>query len=157
RRPDPPLAFERSGARYLATFDRTAERGYYGVEVRGGSGTQAKSSNLTFAVNLAPEESDFATLGEEKIRALLPTAQVTLVDASAEAQQLNGTIGDEREVWRPLIYLLFVVITVEFLLATFRGSRRAREEGPTGTERVERFNPGAWVGSMPGGLSGAAG
>jgi hypothetical protein len=142
-RPGPPLAFERSGARYVATFDRTAERGYYGVEVRGGSGAQAKGSNLTFAVNLAPEESDFATLGEEKIRSLLPTAQVTLVDASAEAQQLNGTIGDEREVWRPLIYLLFVVITVEFLLATFRGSRQAREEGPTGTERVERFTHGA--------------
>jgi hypothetical protein len=155
-RPGPPLAFERSGARYVATFDRTAERGYYGVEVRGGSGTAARGSNLAFAVNLAPEESDFATLGEEQIRALLPSARVTLVDASAEAQQLNGTIGDEREVWRPLIYLLFVVITVEFLLATFRGGR-AREESPAGAERVERVNPGAWVGSMTGGRSGAAG
>jgi hypothetical protein len=153
-RPGPPLAFERSGARYVATFDRTAERGYYGVEVRGGSGTSAKSSTLAFAVNLAPEESDFATLGEEKIRALLPSAQVTLVDASAEAQQLNGTIGDEREVWRPLIYLLFVVITVEFLLATFRGGRKTREEGPGGAERVESYNPGAWVGSMTGGRTG---
>src|SRR5262249_49743742 len=83
--PGPPLAFERSGSRYVASYDRTAERGYYVVDVRGGSGATAKGGNLAFAVNLAPEESDFSTVGEEQLRGLLPTAQVTLVDRSADA------------------------------------------------------------------------
>jgi hypothetical protein len=155
--PGPPLAFERSGSRYVASFDRTAERGYYTAEVRGGSGPQARGGNLAFAVNLAPEESDFATLGEEQLKGLLPTAQVTLVDRSADADQRDWSLGSEHEVSRPLIYLVFVIIAVEFLLATLRGgrSRRDEEEG-TGlaAERVQRVNPGAWVGSMAGGRGG---
>ena len=43
-----------------------------------------------FAVNLAPEESDFSTLSEGQLADLLPTAKVTVVDASAEAQQLQA-------------------------------------------------------------------
>jgi hypothetical protein len=129
--PGPPLAFERSGSRYVATYDRTAERGYYAVEVRGGSGAQAKAGSLAFAVNLAPEESDFATLGEEQLRALLPSAQVTLVDRSADAAQQDWALGSEREVSRPLIYLVFGIIAIEFLLATLRGGK-AREVQPVG-------------------------
>jgi hypothetical protein len=152
--PGPPLAFERSGSRYVASFDRTTERGYYTVDLRGGSGAQAKGGNLAFAVNLAPEESDFTTLGEEQLRALLPTAQVTLVDRSADADQREWALGSEHEVSRPLIYLVFVVIAVEFLLATLRGGRKKHEEEEgTGlaAERVQGVNPGAWVGSFAGG------
>lgn len=149
-RPSPPLGFERSGSRFLATFDRTTERGYYTVDVRGGSGGQAKGATLAFAVNLAPEESDFATLNEKQFQDLLPSADVTLLDASAQAQQEHGTIGDEREVYRPLIWLVFLVITVEFLLATLRGGRTGQEEGPSAGERLEQVSPGAWVGRMTG-------
>jgi hypothetical protein len=149
-RPAPPLEFQRAGSRLVATFDRTAERGYYAVEIQGGAGGQAKVGNLAFAVNLAPEESDFAPVNEGQIRDMLPSAQVTVVDASAEAQQEHGVIGDEREVWRPLIYLMFAVITVEFLLATIRGGRKDQEENLSVAERIQRINPGTWVGRMTG-------
>jgi hypothetical protein len=134
--PGPPLAFERAASRYVATYDRTAERGYYTVEVRGGSGAQSKAGSLAFAVNLAPEESDFATLGEEQLRALLPSAQVTLVDRSADAAQQDWALGNEREVSRPLIYLVFVIIAVEFLLATLRGSKRKEDSQAHGLHPV---------------------
>jgi von Willebrand factor type A domain/Aerotolerance regulator N-terminal len=145
-----PLELNRSGSRLLGAFERTAERGYYSVEVTGGQGAAAKAVHGSFAVNLAPEESDQRRVDQQELAELLPTAKVTLVDASAEAQQLFGAIGDEHEIWRPLIFVLFVIIAVEFTLATLSGQRREGEEPLTVAQRIRRFSPGTWVGRMTG-------
>jgi len=63
---------------------------------------------------------------------------------------LHGTIGNEQEIWRPLIYLVFVIIGVEFLLATLGGQKKETDEGPEVPDRVRSFNPGAWLGRMVG-------
>jgi hypothetical protein len=80
----------------------------------------------------------------------LPGADVMFVDASAQAQQEHGSIGDEREIWRPLIVLMFVVIGVEFLLATLGGQRIDGEPEVTVAERIRNLSPGSWVGRMTG-------
>ncbi len=144
-----PLDFQRSATRYVAAFEGTAEPGYYTVEVRGDPSAPDKVVTTAFAVNLAPEESDFTALGEQQFRDLLPSARVTFVDASAEAQQLQGIIGSEQEVWRPLIALMFVVIGVEFLLATLRGQRKDGDERGV-ARRILDLAPGTWVGRMTG-------
>jgi hypothetical protein len=141
---------ERSGARLLGGFERTAERGYYTVDVRGGRPDQLETANLAFAVNLAPEESDFTLLDEGQLRELLPTAELTFVDASAEAQQLHGTVGQQREVWPVLVWVVFGLIGVEFLLATLGGKKAEGDENTTVTERILRLSPGSWVGRMTG-------
>jgi hypothetical protein len=151
-----PLAFERSASRLLGAFERTEERGYYTVEVTGGASpgsppaNRATGSAATFAVNLAPEESEFDTLKVEQFHELLPSAKLTLIDASAEAQQLFGAIGQEHEVWRPLIFLLFAIIAVEFTLATLSGHKKENEENKTVVDRIRDFSPGTWVGRMTG-------
>jgi hypothetical protein len=144
------LSFQRSASRLLGAFERTTERGYYTVEVTGGRSDQGKGAAGVFAVNLAPEESEFDTLQVGQFRELLPTATVTLIDASAEAQQLFGAIGNEREVWRPLIFLLFAIIAVEFTLATLSGQKKATGEEQTLVDRIRDFSPGTWVGRMTG-------
>jgi len=60
---------------------------------------------------------------------------LSVVDASAEAQQMFGDIGDEREIWRPLIILTFVIIGIEFLLSTLGG----RATGDNGLNHPQRF------------------
>jgi hypothetical protein len=143
--------FERSGSRILSAFERTTERDYYTVEVKGGSTQPPRTASATFAVNLAPEESDFATVNQAQLQELVPAARLTLLDASAEAQQIFGAIGSEpEELWRPLIYLLFAIITVEFLLATFHGPKKETDENLTMTERIRQYSPGTWVGRMTG-------
>src|SRR5262249_12643100 len=144
------LTFERSASRLLGAFERTTERGYYTVEVTGGRSDQGKGAAGVFAVNLAPEESEFDTLQAGQFRELLPSATVTLIDASGEAQQLFGAIGHEREVWRPLIFLLFAIIAVEFTLATLSGQKKASGEEQTLVDRIRDFSPGTWVGRMTG-------
>jgi hypothetical protein len=145
-----PIALERSGARLLGAFEKTAQRGYYTVEARSNRPDQLKAATLAFAVNLAPEESDFTLLDEPAIRKLLPPGvKLTFVDASAEAQDLHGAVGNERELWPFLIWVVFAVIGLEFLLATVSGRKR-EGDGPTVTERVVSAGTGAWVGRMTG-------
>jgi hypothetical protein len=143
-------ALERSGGRLLGAFDRTGERGYYTVEVRGSHGGQPKSASLAFAVNLAPEESDFTMLDEKALRDLLPGAVLTYVDASAEAQYEKGSLGQEREIWPLLIWGVFLLMAVEFLFATVSGRRADNDEQTTVSQRIARLSPGSWVARMTG-------
>ena len=84
--------------------------------MKGGRAEQPHKGEVSFAVNLAPGESDFSRLTGPQLSEMLPAVKVTTVDASAEAQQAYGSIGDEREIWRPLILLTFIIIGAEFLL-----------------------------------------
>jgi hypothetical protein len=115
-----PLSLERSAAQLLGEFDKTTEKGFYAVEVKGGRLDPPQVATSAFAVNTAPEESNFATVTEDDIRGWLPTTELAFVNASAQEQQEHGAIGDEREVWRPMIFVLFAIIGVEFMLATTR-------------------------------------
>ncbi|GDY07271.1 membrane protein [Planctomycetia bacterium] len=145
-----PVTFEKSVNRQVGAFSATAEKGFYDVDVRGGRIEQPKHESLAFAVNLAREESNFALINETQLKELLPSVDLKVIDASAETQQLHGSIGQEHEIWRPLIYLLFVVIVVEFWLSTFGGQRLDSEEGQTVTERLKDLGTGGFVGRMTG-------
>ena len=145
-----PVSFEKSVSRQVGAFTATAEKGFYEVDIRGGRIEQPKYESLAFAVNLAREESNFALINEAQLKELLPNVDLKVIDASAETQQLHGSIGQEKEIWRPLIYLLFVVIAVEFWLSTFGGQRLDGEEGQTVGERLKDLGTGGFVGRMTG-------
>jgi len=147
-----PLNFQWSGTRLLSAFEATTRKGYYTVEVTGrGDAEEARRGALSFAVNLAQEESDFKTVGENQLREWLHSDDLAVVDASAQMQHLKGSIGDEREIWRPLIYLTFLIIGGEFLLSTSSGHRRTSEERHSLVDRVRRMSPTTWVRAMTGG------
>ncbi|MFV1967892.1 MAG: hypothetical protein ACC628_20870, partial [Pirellulaceae bacterium] len=118
--------------------------------VRGGRVEQPHHGEVSFAVNLAPGESDFSRLTGPQLSEMLPAAIVTTVDASAEAQQAYGNIGDEREIWRPMIFLTFLVIGVEFLLSTFGGHLSGEDDTPTTGQRLRDIAGGRLVGQMTG-------
>jgi hypothetical protein len=142
--------FERSATKLLGEFEETTDKGYYAVEVRGGRPDPPQKAAASFAVNTAPEESNFETVGESQVRDWLPRAHLTYVNASAEAQQAFGSIGDEREVWRPLIFVLFALIGAEFLLATMGGPTLEAGEQRTVSQRIRDLTPGTWIGRMTG-------
>jgi Mg-chelatase subunit ChlD len=144
--------FQWSGTRLLGVFEATTRKGYYTVGVSGGaSGGEQREGTLRFSVNLAPEESDFRTVGENQLRAWYPNDEVRVVDASAQIQHLTGSVGDEREIWRPLIFLTFLLIGCEFLLSTSSGHRRTADERLSLAHRLRRMSPTVWVRNMTGG------
>lgn len=142
------LAFKRSDARMVAAFEQANKKGYYTVEVNGGSSDPPKSGKAVIAVNVVPEESDFLTISESELRKLMPQARVTLVDASSEAQQIHGAVGDEREIWRPMIWLVFVVIGVEFALATRSGRITVRKHERPIAKLIEWLRPKTLIGRL---------
>ena len=121
------LAFERFGGRAEAIFEGTRSRGFYAADLRGSRGDR-RSASLSFAVNLAPEESDTTRLTEDRVRELIPSAHVTFVDQSAEAKQ-DADLDTTNELWRYVIYVLFAVIAFELLLATVVGGGGAKRAG----------------------------
>lgn len=130
------LELHRSGPRLAAAFDNTSVKGYYTVDVAGGRAEQPRAASMAFAVNLPPDESDFRMLSQQNLAEWFPGRQAKLIDASVEAQQTLGPIGAERETWRGFIWLLLLVFSGEFLLATFGGRREST--GSTKLEAIER-------------------
>src|SRR5256885_9064604 len=63
--------------RRSSDLDRTAEPGYYIVEVRSGKAEHGRPVTAGFAVNLAPEESELKPLTEKEVRALLRSEEHT--------------------------------------------------------------------------------
>ena len=146
-----PLEFQWSGARLLGAFEGTNRKGYYTAEITGGEeGPEQRRGRVGFAVNLARDESDFRTVGENQLRDWLGSSDLSVVDASAQVQHLEGSVGAEREVWRPLIYLTFLIIAAEFLLSTSSGRRKAITRQSV-ADWIHGANPAAWVVRMTGG------
>ena len=144
-----PVKFQRSNSQLVGVFDRTVEQGFYDLEVKGGRAEHPEHGTLSFAVNIDAGESNFARLTHPQIVGMFPDAKVTSVDASGEAQQLYGSVGDEREIWRSLIWLTFVIIGIEFLLSTLGGHSSDGEQHSTG-QQLRNFARGRWVGRMTG-------
>jgi hypothetical protein len=144
------LQFRPTGSRSIAAVEQTGLKGFYEAEIRGGTGDDVKQGTARFAVNLAPEESDFTRIEESAVRDLFPGTAVEFVDATAEAQQQYGSVGgDSREIWRPLILLMLAVMGLEFWLATLGGGRDDASQ-ITLRERLGALNPARWVGAMTG-------
>jgi von Willebrand factor type A domain/Aerotolerance regulator N-terminal len=145
------IDFQYSGTRLLGAFGGTRRKGYYNVEVKGAeAGDAQRTGTLSFAVNLAREESDFQTVGENQLRDLTEYQALTVIDATAQMQTLEGSIGEEREIWRPLIYLMFLVIGIEFLLATTSTGRRSADADQPLAGHAHRMSPTAWIRRMTG-------
>ncbi|HEV3005379.1 MAG TPA: VWA domain-containing protein, partial [Pirellulales bacterium] len=144
------VEFERSGTRWVGGFEGTALKGYYAVDVRGGRAEQPKHATAEFAVNLAADESKFVAAGEDQLREWLPGVDLTVVDATAETQQEMGAVGDEHEIWRGLLLVVFAIIGTEFMLATIGGRKLDTGEELSVGERIKQYSPGTWVGRMTG-------
>ena len=164
--------FQRSRARLVGAYERTGRQGFYDVEVSGGSTERPKAGKLAFAVNLAPGESDFSTLGGNleqvdnpseaakrmervatqaatMLAGLEPDKTLKVIDATADTAATYGKPGTQNEIWRWLIFVMFLVIAAEFLLSTLSG-QVADEEDDTAMERIKQLSPGGWVGRMTG-------
>ncbi|MGL5096714.1 MAG: hypothetical protein ACRDD1_14060, partial [Planctomycetia bacterium] len=146
-----PIPLQRVGARLVGAYRAADTKGFYRIDVTGGRVEQPKRASTLFAVNLSSEESDFTPIKDEMLKSIAPIPGLAIVDASAEAQQTHGAIGDEREVWRPLIFLLFGIIAVEFLLATLGGGRTEAGEPRTVAQRLRDGLGGGWLGKATGG------
>jgi hypothetical protein len=77
-----------------------------------------------FAVNPPASESELATLSAATLRSRLPAWRV---ESAADAEEWRDDIFSRRlgrEIWRPLLFALLVVLAVETVVAATGGPRR---------------------------------
>ena len=124
-----PIELHRTGASLVGAMLETDRKGYYTLEILPRTQGAPERLELGFAVNLAGEQADFRTLDETPIRDILARPPVfAYVRGSPEDPILAEQLTHKREIWRTLIWVTFLVIGIEFLMATLRPQR-----GPTTT------------------------
>jgi len=115
------VELHRSGGRMVGAMLQTDRKGYYTFEVLPRAQGAPERLELGFAVNLAGEQADFTTLTEKEVRDLLGQAsQFVYVRGSPRDPVLAEQLTEKREIWRTLIWATFLVIGLEFLMATLK-------------------------------------
>jgi hypothetical protein len=122
-------------------FEKTDVKGYYQTELsarepaprrreenylQGAPRERQVSVTAGFAVNAAPEESDFTVFASDEVASVLGD-QATIVDLSGTEGDVASELTEKREIWRWLAYGLLAIFCLEFFLATLRGPRSAAE------------------------------
>ncbi len=114
------IELHRSDRKVVGAMTETGRKGYYNVEVLPRAEDAPERLELGFAVNLEDQQSDFTMLDEPAIREMLGGREVTYLRGSAEDPVLARQLTEKHEIWRTLILITFLVIGMEFLLATLR-------------------------------------
>ncbi len=143
------IQLHRSGASLVGAMLETDRKGYYTFEVLPRTQGAPERVELGFAVNLAGEQADFRTLGETEIRDLLARPHgFTYVRGSPEDPILAEQLTHKREIWRTLIWITFLVIGIEFLMATLRPQRRPTRGAGLGGAVAETSRLRLWATSV---------
>ena len=118
------VELQRSGRQLVGAMMQTDRKGYYTFEVLPHTDGAPERVELGFAVNLAEEQTDFAMMDEQEIREVLAGApEMVYLRSSPEEPVLAEQLAHRREIWRTLIWATFLVVGIEFLIATLRPRR----------------------------------
>ena len=115
-----PIKLHRSGDTFSGAMTATAQKGYYEFWAMPRDKAAPQLIKHGFAVNLAPGPSAFVQTEEATVRERLAPSQLTILAGPVEDEALIGQLTGKKELWRALVWTMFVVFAVEFLLATFR-------------------------------------
>ena len=114
------IAMHRAPDSMVGAMLQTSSKGYYEFTVL--PRTQGAPEHIArgFAVNLDVSTEDFAPIDAAHVDALLAPASVFHVTGTPDDPLLVHQLTRRREVWRTLIWVMFIVIGIEFFLATLR-------------------------------------
>jgi hypothetical protein len=120
---DPPKPL---GDRFVVRVSETQATGFHQIElVPDGADPGADSPSALFAVVGDPSEGDLHPVSSDALLAGIPAKEKARVRVAEGVQSGGGvaTTGSQREVSRPLLYLLLLVLIAESLLARRLGRR----------------------------------
>jgi len=119
------------GNRGLVEFPKTQRPGLYTLQLPSGS-------PIHYVVNADRRESDLAKLEPKEIADLAKAHEVALVSSASEYKQLEQKRRFGTELWKTLLWAMFLLIVAEMVLEQiFAGVRRRRRAAPlTGFPQV---------------------
>lgn len=128
-------------------LDDTLAPGTYEFDIEPPADVQAAPLRLGTAVNADVETASFRHLAAAELTPLLAPHEFTHLAGTTEDPTLHATLAGRREIWRPLIVLVFVMFAIEFLLGTLRPPQPTGSGGPPGSWTA-RFE--AWLARIVG-------
>jgi hypothetical protein len=128
-------------------LDDTLAPGTYEFDIEPPADVQAAPLRLGTAVNPDVETASFRHLAAADLTTLLAPHEFTHLAGTTEDPTLHATLAGRREIWRPLIVLVFVMFAIEFLLGTLRPPQPTGSGEPPGG-RTARFE--AWLARIVG-------
>ncbi len=140
------IEMHRSGQRIVGAMFHTHAKGYYAVNVLPRAEDAPQRIELGFAVNLDPRHTDLTALDESELRAMFQPHDLTYLGSARGDPLLVEQLGRKQSLWRHFIGLTFVVILMEFLLATPRARQGADDEPTDRGAALQRW--GRRIGGM---------
>jgi hypothetical protein len=124
-----PVELRRAGNQLAGALAETGQKGYYRFEVMPRAPGAPERVDLGFTVNLDVGDADIVGANESDIRAALGSANALYLKGEPDDPLLTAQLKQRHEIWRTLIWIMFVVIGVEFVLATLRARRERSKSG----------------------------
>ncbi len=79
--------------------------------------TGAEAREIWFAANVDPVEGDLLRIDKEELRRSLPDTGYEFITLSEEGSTVQFLVGEKREIWKALAWLLLVMLVLESLMA----------------------------------------
>jgi len=124
------IKLHRSGPAMVAAYPHTDAKGYYEAELLPREDDLPDRIELGFAVNLDPRHAEFQWIDPDEATGLFgPEQAVTYLAGGSDDPEFRAQFAEQREIWRHMIWATFLVIGLEFLLATLRPARNTSPAG----------------------------
>ncbi len=115
------IDLHRADDHMIGALMNTSARGYYTFTVQPPAEAASQASvQLGFAVNPDTGEADFASLKKSELESTFTPLHVTYLAGSPDDPVLRDALTQRSEIWRWLIWAMFIIIGVEFALSTLK-------------------------------------
>lgn len=133
------MDLHREGRRMVGAWLDTDQRGVYQFDVTAQSPEGPVSQTYATAVNLASDQSQTRFLDQSAMVSSFAPLLPVYLQTTAQDTQLSEHLSQREEIWRYLVWVVFLIIGIEFLIATLRVSVA---DLPTAVTRPNR--PSRW-------------
>jgi hypothetical protein len=134
------IDMHRADDRIVGALMKTDTKGYYSFSVNPPP-TLAGASPVTlgFTVNLDVDQAEFAGLNKGQVEAVFAPTKIVYLSGSPDDPVLRDQLTHRTEIWRYLIWAMFLVIGIEFMLSTLKPEEDNAEGGGGFRGSVRRF------------------
>lgn len=121
------IPLRRSDNGFAGAVVDTLDKGFYTATITPRATTAPQQVTLGFSVNLDVDGANFNRLSRDQISNTLKPVDFSYIQGSADDPLLTRQLTEKNEVWRTLLWTLFVIFGFDFALSTLAPSAPRKE------------------------------
>ena len=112
------IPLRRSDNGYAGAVVDTLDKGFYTTTITPRTTGAPTQLALGFSVNLDVDGANFNRLSEDQLKTTLKPVTFSYIQGSADDPLLTRQLTEKNEVWRTLLWTLFIIFGLDFALST---------------------------------------